>query len=87
MTIAYCSFEFGSVAVRMNDPGKYNGELRVDVDSEKVIHYKQMNWRSTKDVHIDAMVFATWFGGSDKSWAPKKNVEAYWRNIKMYKLD
>jgi hypothetical protein len=72
--------------VRLNDPGKHNGLIKVEIDGDTKIEYDKMNWRHNGNLKIDALAFATWFGGSDSSWAPDRDVEAYWRNLKIYKL-
>jgi hypothetical protein len=76
-------------AVRINDVGKQNGLVQVDVDGENKILYEKVVYRTAAkpDLDIDGLVFATWFGGGDKSWAPKTQQEAYWKNFKIYKLD
>ena len=73
----------------MNDVGKQNGLVQVDVDGENKILYEKVVYRTAAkpDLDIDGLVFATWFGGGDKSWAPKTQQEAYWKNFKIYKLD
>lgn len=73
--------------MHLNDPGQYNGVLQLDIDGETMVDYRKMNYRSTESTKIDSLVFSTWFGGSDISWAPEENVEAYWRNFKIFKLD
>lgn len=69
----------------MNDVGKANGLIQVAVDGSVRINYDRMVFRKNKDLAIDAFFFATWFGGSDKTWAPTRDLESYWRNIKIYK--
>jgi hypothetical protein len=73
----------------MNDVGKQNGVLQVDIDGDTKILYEKVVYRTTAkpDLDIDALVFATWFGGGDKSWAPDTKQESYWKNFKIYKLD
>ena len=73
----------------MNDIGQQNGYLQVDVDGDTKIVYEKVVYRTAAkpDLSIDGLVFATWFGGSDKTWAPDSKQEAYWKNFKIYKLD
>ncbi|KAH7623701.1 hypothetical protein NADE_008524 [Nannochloris sp. 'desiccata'] len=78
-----------ALTVRMNDIGTKNGLLQVDVDGETKILYEKVVYRTAAkpDLDIAGLVFATWFGGSDKTWAPDTKQEAYWKNFKIYKLD
>ena len=75
-----------AITVRMNDVGKKNGVVQVDVDGAVRIHYDKLVWRNRESLSVDALRFATWFGGGDSSWAPTRTVESYWRNFRIYKL-
>ena len=72
----------------MNDIGQKNGIVQVDVDSETKILYEKVVYRTAahRDLDINAIMWATWFGGSDDTWAPKSTQETYWKNMKVYKL-
>lgn len=74
-------------AVAMNDIGKSNGYVRLDVDGERVIEFDELIYRTSKDVYPTAFTFSTWFGGSDESWSPPNTVEAYFRDFKIYQLE
>ena len=37
------------------------------------------------EVKIEALTFASWFGGSDSSWAPPKDTFALLKNMKAYR--
>jgi len=37
------------------------------------------------EVKIEALSFASWFGGSDSSWAPPKDTFALLKNMKAYR--
>jgi hypothetical protein len=73
----------------MNDVGKKNGVVQLDVDGDTKILYEKMVYRTPNEpnLDIDSFIFATWFGGSDKTWAPVNMQEAYFRNFKIFKLD
>jgi hypothetical protein len=71
----------------MNDIGKSNGYIRLDVNGETKIEYKQLVYRKSKDVYPTAFTFASWFGGSDDTWSPSTTVEAYFRRFKIFNLD
>ena len=73
----------------MNDVGKKNGYLQLDHDGNTKILYDKVVYRtpSHPDLHVDGLVFATWFGGSDGTWAPKAKQESYFKNFNIWKLD
>ena len=68
--------------VRMNTIGQADGELEVSVN-DKAISAEGLTWRtSTLDqVTIRGLFFSTFFGGSGESWAPSRDVAAYFKNI------
>ena len=74
-------------AVGMNEIDKSDGYIRLDVNGETKIEYKQLVYRKSKKVFPTAFTFASWFGGSDKTWSPSTTVEAYFRNFKIFNLD
>ncbi|KAI8104897.1 hypothetical protein M9435_000074 [Picochlorum sp. BPE23] len=76
-----------AITVGMNDIGKSNGYIRLDVNGETKIEYKQLVYRKSKDVYPTAFTFASWFGGSDDTWSPSTTVEAYFRKFKIFNLD
>ena len=59
----------------LNDPSQANGILRVWVDGRQVIEQKDIVYRTTSDITIDGLMFSTFFGGGDKSWATPKQQE------------
>ena len=65
----------------MNTIGEADGELEVEVNGEFISAYG-LTWRTAgDDVTIRGLFFSTFFGGNDSSWAPSKDVAAYFRNI------
>jgi hypothetical protein len=36
---------------------------------------------------VDSVVFSTWFGGGDGSWAPPADTYTLFRNIRLYRAD
>jgi hypothetical protein len=43
-----------------------------------------VNWRLTEDVKIEGINIASWYGGSDATWAPTQDMHVYMKNFKMY---
>lgn len=59
----------------LNDPSQANGMLRIWVDGQQVIEQGDIVYRTTDDVTIDGLMFSTFFGGGDKSWATPTTQE------------
>ncbi|QDT43014.1 hypothetical protein Pan241w_31090 [Gimesia alba] len=65
--------------VGMNTPGRADGSLDVwigDASTGKfrhVIRRSNMKWRQTKEISVDSLLFQTFYGGSNKSWAPRRS--------------
>lgn len=64
------------MAVTMNTPGKRDGTLRVwitlpDAAEKLMVEQTDMEWRSKDTFGVDGLYFETFYGGGDKSWAPK----------------
>ncbi len=76
-----------AITVSMNDVGRANGYVRLDIDGESMIESDKLTYRASEDVFPEAFTFSTWFGGSDETWSPSTTLEAYFRNFKLYRLD
>ena len=55
--------------VRMNDPGKANGSLRMWIDNVPVGEESGLMIRAVESLRINGMFFDVFFGGNDDSWA------------------
>ncbi len=70
------------IRVTMNKPGQRDGTLKVwwkAADREKealVVDKSDMEWRSVASVGADSILFNTFHGGSDASWAPSRDCHA-----------
>ena len=69
----------------LNDPDRANGYLELQVDGKTVISYPRMRWRTSSKVKIEAIDFASWFGGSNPSWSPPKDTYVLLKNLKVYR--
>lgn len=38
-------------------------------------------------IDIKSVEFSTWFGGSDDTWAPSRDVYTMFKNMRLYRLD
>jgi len=59
--------------VTMNVPGKKNGRIRSWLDDVQALDIQSLEFRSTKDLRIDAFYFSTFFGGDEPDWAATKD--------------
>lgn len=73
--------------VAMNTPGERDGRLDVWVGSaardepQHVVSRSDMEWRATRDFGIDSLLFETFHGGSDSTWAPRRPSFALFGDI------
>ncbi len=56
--------------VHMNTPGVADGTIDVSIDGVPVSHQVGITFRVDGSVHIDSLMFSTFYGGHDSSWAP-----------------
>jgi hypothetical protein len=71
--------------VVLNDPDAADGKLRVWVDGRHVIDKGKLAYRTTPGVTIDGLMFQTFFGGGDPSWASPKDQHAEFADFKIYR--
>lgn len=60
--------------VKLNQPGRQDGQVRVWLDGKQVLNQAGLTFRSTDQLKIDGIFFSTFFGGNDPSWATRKDV-------------
>lgn len=81
------------IYVKLNDPvNKSNGSVRIYVNGKGVAYDGKIQFRAEEGEHtkITHLLFSTFHGGDDPSWAPKdKNgdytdVHAYFDNFAVY---
>ena len=67
--------------VKLNTPGLSNGLVQTWFDGELAADRQNLRFRNTDSLKIDRLVFATFFGGSNSSWATSKTEYAYFDNV------
>ena len=68
--------------VVMNTPDQADGSITVFYDGKQVAQQTGVTFRATGDTDaIDSMMFTTFFGGHDSSWAPSSNQVIDWRDF------
>ncbi len=60
--------------VRLNQPGKNNGRVRVWVDGRQVLDQQGLTFRTVNQLKIEGIFFSTFFGGGNPSWATPNDV-------------
>ncbi|MFF5143640.1 polysaccharide lyase [Streptomyces sp. NPDC013157] len=63
-------------AVRLNRPGHFDGNVTVHVDGRQVLSRGGLEFRTTERLGIDGVLFSTFFGGSDPTWATPRSQYA-----------
>lgn len=56
--------------VTLNTPRKRDGSIRVWVDGKQVLGEQELLFRTVDSLKIEGILFSTFFGGRDASWAP-----------------
>ncbi|USN58567.1 MAG: hypothetical protein H6767_00090 [Candidatus Peribacteria bacterium] len=69
--------------VVLNTPGNADGYLGVVVNGKKVYESNTMVYRNNAEVQIDSLLFATFFGGSDESWATPNDTYLEIKNFRI----
>ncbi len=73
-----------SQTVTMNTPGVANGTIAVSYDGRQVAQATGITFRAAGDTdEIDSLMFTTFFGGHDSSWAPTTTQEIDFANFRV----
>jgi hypothetical protein len=56
-------------AVQLNTPGRSNGSIRLWINEDLVVNDHSLTFRTTPELKIEGILFSTFFGGKDLSWA------------------
>jgi len=70
--------------VIVNNVGQKDGILRVWVGGELVINRTDILYRVDDNVLVAGLMFSTFFGGHDPSWASPNTQKAFFRNIEFF---
>ena len=60
-----------------------DGSIAVLVDGEELYRRDKLNIRQSQEVMVQGIMFSTFYGGSDSSWAPGYNTWAYFDNFSL----
>lgn len=68
------------IYVKLNDIGKSNGILKIWINNELMLERDDFVFR-INNIHINQILFHTFFGGHGRKWASPKNQFSYFDNI------
>lgn len=69
--------------ITMNTIGRANGKLQVNFNGVRVIYFDRMVWQGSTTIPFIGLDFATFFGGSDASWATPTTQFTYFRKFSI----
>ncbi|KAL0945406.1 hypothetical protein HGRIS_000898 [Hohenbuehelia grisea] len=69
--------------IRLNDVGEANGEMELFVDGESVISVYGLVLRTSHAGRFRGIQLETFFGGSDSSWGPPRDVDAWFSDFSV----
>jgi len=75
-----------SLRVRLNHPDQANGVLELSFTTKRgkqSIRREDLTWRKTPELKADALLFETFHGGSDASWAPRRPCAAEFGRLSL----
>lgn len=81
------------IRVVMNTPGRMDGRLDVwirDHTTEQFQHVvarDDIEWRRTDKILVDSILFQTFYGGSNQSWAPRRPCFTLFSEISTREVD
>lgn len=71
------------IQTKLNTPGEPDGITRLWVDGKLIMEQTDVVFRTVDDIHIDGIMFSTFFGGSSKAWKSPKDQHADFRDFKI----
>jgi hypothetical protein len=60
--------------VHLNAPGRDDGDVTVWLDGKQVLKAEGLRFRTAESLHIEGLLFSTFFGGGDPTWATPRAV-------------
>lgn len=67
--------------IKVNTPGKYDGIMQSWLDGNLALDLRDMRFRDIASLHIDTLLFSSFFGGASSLWATTKTEYAYFDNV------
>lgn len=73
--------------VVLNQLGQSDGRIRVWLDGEKVLDEAGLIFRTIDTLKIEGILFSTFFGGGDSSWATPKDVYVDFADFSVFSVE
>jgi len=73
--------------VTLNHAGKDDGSIKVCVDGKLVLDQQGLNFRTVEGLKIEGIMFDTFFGGGDVSWASKQDNHIDFADFSVESVD
>jgi hypothetical protein len=67
--------------VALNTKGRKDGLIRCFIDDELMLEKKSLVFRFSDKLMIDHLLFSTFFGGADSSYAPSKDCYLFFKDF------
>jgi hypothetical protein len=73
--------------VLLNTPNQTNGILRMWINQQLVLVQPNLLFRTTSALQIEGILFSTFFGGQDNTWAAPEDMYADFASFQLYAID
>ena len=73
-----------SQEIVLNTPWKANGVIIVSVDGKEVYKNTELTFRKEASLWIDSLLFSTFFGWWDPSWASEKDNYSFMKDFEVF---
>ncbi|MBV9463800.1 MAG: hypothetical protein JO317_06185 [Verrucomicrobiae bacterium] len=70
--------------IQLNTPGRENGWVKAWHDGTLVLDQRNLRFRDIADLKIDGLMFSTFFGGADDSYATPKATYVYFDRFEFF---
>jgi hypothetical protein len=70
--------------VVLNQPGRADGTVEVWVDGKRVLSRTDVTFRQSAQIAIAGLMFSTFFGGSDPSWASPSDQSVQFADFRIF---
>lgn len=72
--------------LKMNELGKNDGTIKCFVNDDLCLNAEEIIFRTSSKLKIDHLLFSTFFGGADSSYAPSKDCYLLFKDFKVEDL-
>jgi hypothetical protein len=72
-----------SQTLHLNTPGTSDGTIDVTYNGVQVGHFTGITFRTDANTHIDSLMFSTFYGGHDSTWAPTTDQHFYFADFRI----